>query len=145
MKKQEPTNTAMAYPGGYVPMIPIGHWSGVRVTAGKHVELLPMPVMTASATSYELVMPVPGMRREDFQIDVKGNELTVYLLNQPPVRNGRPRHSELSYEVVIRTIRLPDDADSAFTIAGYSAGMLTLTVPRSAQPVTCNGMPVVVY
>lgn len=81
MKKSELSNTAMAYPGGYVPMIPIDHQSGSRVTSGKHIDLLPMPILISSATSYELVMPVPGMRREDFQIDVQGNELTVYLLN----------------------------------------------------------------
>jgi HSP20 family molecular chaperone IbpA len=145
MKKQEQSTSGITYPGGYVPMVAIDHQSVSASAPRKSLELLPSPILKATPVGYELVIPVPGMRREDFQIDVKDNELTVYLFNQPQRRSNQPHFRDMSYEVAMRTVRLPDDADTAFTIAGYSAGVLTLSVPRSSAPVSSDCMPVVVY
>ena len=107
-------------------------------------ELLPNPEMISRAESYELNFQVPGMRREDFQVDAHGCELVVFLFNQPASRR-RGSGEDMSYEVVSRNIPLPPDADPLFTIADYQAGVLRLKVPRAVNPVSCPGVPVVVY
>jgi len=145
MKEPQYSTPTPVYPGGYVPKFDFLHSSeSAGISVPPVNELLPKPEMISRAESYELNFRVPGMRREDFQVDAQGRELVVFLFNQPASRK-RGNGEEMSYEVVSRTIQLPPDADALFTLADYRAGVLRLTVPRAVNPVSCTGVPVVVY
>jgi HSP20 family protein len=79
--------------------------------------------------SYEMLVFAPGRIREHFQLDVKGNELTVTY--RPP--EGFPRQEwvmrEYSRGGFERTFTLDPSIDAANITAKYADGVLQVSLP----------------
>jgi HSP20 family protein len=79
--------------------------------------------------SYEMLVFAPGRIKENFHIDVKGNELTVSYT--PP--DGFPRPNwilrEYSRGGFVRTFTLNESIDTANIAAKYTDGVLQISLP----------------
>lgn len=80
-------------------------------------------------TSYEMLVFAPGRIKENFSVNVKGNELSVSYT--PP--EGFPKIDwvlrEYSRGGFVRTFTLDDTIDSANIIAKYVDGVLQVSLP----------------
>lgn len=80
-------------------------------------------------TSYEMLVFAPGRIKENFSVNVKGNELTVSY--SPP--EGFPKFNwvlrEYSRGGFIRTFTLDDTIDSSNISAKYVDGVLEVSLP----------------
>ena len=87
--------------------------------------------------SFEMLVFAPGRIKEHFELDVKGNQLTVSY--QPPSDFPRPDWvlREYSRGGFSRTITLSDAIDASKITAKYVDGVLEVSLPllpASSQP-----------
>lgn len=88
-------------------------------------------------TSFDLLVAAPGMTKEDFNIEVKDNYLTVSgerkLTNEKKEKNF---HSiETQYGSFSRSFSLPENVDGAKINAKYENGILELNLPKDEKKV----------
>lgn len=95
-------------------------------------------------TGYEMLVFAPGRMKENFRLDVKGNELTISYT--PP--EGFPKFDwvqrEYSRGGFVRTFTLDDFIDAANITAKYEDGVLKVSLPaiagkeRTSQEIKVN-------
>jgi HSP20 family protein len=80
-------------------------------------------------SSYEMLVFAPGRIKENFHIDVKGNELTVSYT--PPDGFQKPNWilREYSRGGFVRTFTLNESIDTANISAKYADGVLQISLP----------------
>lgn len=95
-------------------------------------------------TSYEMELVAPGLKKEDFTINVNGDLLTVSFErrgeNNSSDKNDRWLHREYKMQSFTRSFHLDDTLDANKITARYADGILHLTLPRKegAQRVAKN-------
>lgn len=80
---------------------------------------------------YIVVLDVPGVRREDLEVELSGTQLVVAgkkILRHPP--EGRVKTAERPSGPFRREFLLPAAADGAAVTARLADGVLTIEVPR---------------
>ncbi|MBL7855715.1 MAG: Hsp20/alpha crystallin family protein [Cyclobacteriaceae bacterium] len=85
--------------------------------------------------SYEIHVAAPGMNKEDFQLEVKDQFLTISgerkFTNEKKERNF---HSlETQYGSFSRSFSLPENVDGAKISARYVNGILEVTIPKDEK------------
>jgi HSP20 family protein len=87
--------------------------------------------------NFEVEMAAPGMNKEDFKVELDGNQLTIYSEKKTEQRdNEENRYSrqEFSYESFQRSFTLPKDVVDVDKIeAHYTNGVLHLTIPKKEE------------
>ena len=85
---------------------------------------------------------LPEMTREDIEVTVENNTLTLKGTKNPPaeVQDEQFRRSERHYGAFIRSFTLPTTVDASKVVAEYKNGVLTVTLPfrEEAKPRTIN-------
>ena len=83
--------------------------------------------------SFEMLVFAPGRIKEHFELDVKGNELTVSY--QPPADFPRPDWvmREYSRGGFSRSVTLNDSIDASKITAKYVDGVLEVSLPLRAE------------
>ena len=98
------------------------------------------PVDIFDTGQHEIVVKaeLPDMRREDIQITVDNNTLTIHGEKKmdPAVREEQFRRIERSYGPFSRSFALPPVVDPSRVTADYKAGVLTIRLPlrEEAKP-----------
>lgn len=79
---------------------------------------------------------LPGMKREDMQVTVEGDLLTIKgrREEEKEVKEEDYYCSERSTGEFSRTMRLPEAATAEAIEAKYEDGVLEVTVPKPASP-----------
>lgn len=89
-------------------------------------------------SSYEMLVFAPGRIKENFHLEVKGNELTVSYT--PP--EGFPKFDWVSREYsrggFVRTFTLNDSIDATKISAKYVDGVLQVSLPIIADKQTSS-------
>jgi HSP20 family protein len=89
--------------------------------------------------SFEVEVAAPGMKKEDFKIQLDGNTLTIYSENQQEQTDSsnndqRYTRREFSYQSFQRMFVLPKDVvDEDKIEAKYVNGILMLTIPKREE------------
>jgi len=86
--------------------------------------------------SFEVEVAAPGMDKQDFEITLEGNMLTISSAkkNQREENEGNYTRREFSYQSFQRSFELPKDVvDEEHIAAKYENGVLCLTVPKSER------------
>jgi HSP20 family protein len=86
--------------------------------------------------AYAVKADVPGVKKEDIQVSVDGNEVTISgeIKKETEEKKGEEvLRSERYYGKVSRTFTLPHDVDEAKAVAKYADGVLKLTLPMKVQ------------
>lgn len=85
--------------------------------------------------AFEVQAEIPGVKKEDIQINLEGNVLTLQAevrQEDSQTAEGRLVRNERYFGSVSRTLRLPADIDEAQAKARYENGVLKLTLPKKA-------------
>jgi HSP20 family protein len=89
-------------------------------------------------TSFEMLVFAPGRIKENFSLNVKGNELSI--IYTPP--EGFPKFDwvlrEYSRGGFVRTFTLDDSVDTSNITAKYIDGVLQVSLPVVAGKETTN-------
>lgn len=84
-------------------------------------------------TAYDIQADVPGVRKEDIDITIDGNQvsITAEARRESEKKNGnREVRTERYYGQVFRSFSLPNDVDDAKAQARYENGVLSLHLPK---------------
>ena len=76
---------------------------------------------------------LPGLKKEDIDISVLGNQLTLKgeRKHEKETKEKDFQYIERSYGAFSRTIQLPTEVDAGKVQATYKDGVLELTLPKS--------------
>lgn len=93
--------------------------------------------------AFEVKADLPGVRKEEIQVQVEGNVVTLSAEVQQEdtqTREGKLLHAERYYGSMTRSFALPADVDSASAKARCEHGVLTLTLPKARSARTTRLM-----
>ncbi len=135
------------YPGAYMPLL---NEEDLQFSlADSHISegVLPPVNVIELADSFRVRVAIPGVKREHFLVYASGNNLFVCVINKDPeLHDGESfQLHEFNYENFNRHIKLPEIADSEFSIAEYKSGILDIYIPKSKQPPKKIFTNIVVY
>lgn len=84
---------------------------------------------------YEISLAVPGMKKNDFNIDVEGNMLTISAEAEEQREKKEERHTrrEFNYTSFSRSFTLPEGIVRDKIDASYENGLLKLMVPKTEE------------
>lgn len=104
-----------------------------RATGG----FVPALELLESETQYEITFELPGVLQEDLNIEVKNDTVTISgEKKRTTLDSERKLHRlERSFGPFQRTLQFPTAVDFDATVATFEAGLLHLTIPKSAQAV----------
>jgi HSP20 family protein len=111
-------------------------WFGSR-TSGSGA--FPLVNVFSDGEDFVLVAELPGVKKEDLDIQVRGDTLRIQGKKTIAYEEGASVHRrERSAGQFDRTLTLPAELDAAKVSAQYRDGVLTLRLPRaeSAKPRT---------
>lgn len=86
--------------------------------------------------SYTVQADIPGVKKEDIQIDVEGDTVSVRaeMKQAKEQRQGeKVVYSERSYGMVSRSFSLPTEVDDKAANAEYKDGVLKLVLPKKSN------------
>ena len=86
--------------------------------------------------SYTVRADVPGVKKEDIQVDIDGNVVSLRAESKQEKEEKKGEktiYSERSYGMVSRSFSLPDEVDARAAKAEYKDGVLNLTLPKKAN------------
>lgn len=90
--------------------------------------------------AYTVTAELPGLDEKDVSVNVKGGSLIIEgEKRQQKEEKGKDRYlSERSYGAFKRSFALPDDVDANKVAAQFAKGVLTVTLPKTAEAQTAR-------
>jgi HSP20 family protein len=85
-----------------------------------------------SNNHFTVTLAAPGLKKNDFKIEVDGNILTVSSETEKEVEEKDENYTrkEFSYSSFSRSLSLPDDVNKDKVEATYQDGILKIELPR---------------
>ncbi len=101
----------------------------------RDVDFAPAVDVHEDSESLILRAELPGVKREDVEVAIDGNVLTLKGERRlEKEENGRKYHRiERSYGKFVRQFQLPSNVDSTQVDASLSDGVLTLRLPKKQE------------
>ncbi|MBS1661001.1 MAG: Hsp20/alpha crystallin family protein [Bacteroidetes bacterium] len=84
---------------------------------------------------YEISVAAPGLKKDDFQIDIQGDLLTISAEKETNKEEKEERFTrqEFNYTSFSRSFTLPDWVNKDKVEAGYENGLLTINLPKTEE------------
>ncbi|HEY1115629.1 MAG TPA: Hsp20/alpha crystallin family protein [Chitinophagaceae bacterium] len=84
---------------------------------------------------YKVSLAAPGIKKEDFKIDVNGNMLTISAEKEEKVEEKEDKYTrrEFNYTTFTRSFAMPDDVQFDKVDARYVEGVLELMLPKKEE------------
>ena len=88
-----------------------------------------------SDDNYRLEMAAPGLKKEDFKINVENDRLIVSSEKKTEAsdKNEKYTRQEFSYSSFLRSFTLPEVVNLEAINANYENGILSLTLPKKEE------------
>lgn len=85
-------------------------------------------------TAYHLELAAPGMKKEDFNVEIKNGMLTISAEMKQETEEKKETYArrEFSYNAFSRSFRLPENALPEKVNATYHDGILSMSLPKKA-------------
>jgi HSP20 family protein len=97
---------------------------------------LPAVNVKDSEKSFEIELAAPGMKKDDFKIELRNNVLHISSEKKEEKeekdKNGNFVRREFNYQSFSRSMTLPDSIDDGKIEAKYNDGILRISVPKTA-------------
>ena len=107
---------------------------------------VPAVNITEHTNEFLVSLAAPGLKKDDFNIDVDGNMLTISSEKEEnkEEKDKKFTRKEYNYTSFSRSFTLPDEIAKDKIIAKYEDGVLKLTLPRKeeAKKLTAKHIPV---
>lgn len=96
---------------------------------------MPAVNIKENETSYMLEFYAPGLKKEDFNIEVDQKTLIISSEKHTENENNNEKYSlkEFSYTSFKRTFNLPESVDFETIEANYEDGVLNVTLPKREE------------
>lgn len=94
-----------------------------------------VPAVNVNQTeaAYTLALATPGLKKDDLKINVENNVLTIAYKPETTEGNDAPVQNAFGVQPFERSFRLPKTVDAEQITAGYTDGVLTLTLPKAEE------------
>lgn len=98
---------------------------------GKGLKMPPANI-SESEKEFRIDLSAPGLKREDFKVEVEHGELVISNEKQEEEKEEKENYwrREFSYTGFCRRFPLPDNAMDEKITAKYDNGMLHITIPK---------------
>lgn len=96
---------------------------------------IPAVNITEEQGLYQVELAVPGMKKDDFKIDLDGNMLTISSEKEESKeeKDKKFTRKEYSYSSFSRSFTLPEEVNQERIEARYEDGVLKLSLPRKEE------------
>ena len=96
---------------------------------------LPAVNITEHKDDYKVALAAPGLKKDDFNIDIDGNMLTISCEKEDEMEgnDGKFTRKEYSYTSFERSFTLPDEVNKDHIEAIYTDGVLQLVLPKKEE------------
>lgn len=90
--------------------------------------------------NYSVSVAAPGLKKEDFNIDLSGNMLTISAEKEEEKeeKEGKYNRKEYSYSSFSRSFTLPEEVNREQIDAKYEDGVLKLVLPKKEEVKKAN-------
>jgi HSP20 family protein len=91
--------------------------------------------ITEHKNEYRVALAAPGLKKDDFKIDVDGNMLSISCEKEENMeeKNKKFTRKEFSYTSFSRSFTLPEEVNREQIVAKYEDGVLHITLPRKEE------------
>jgi HSP20 family protein len=96
---------------------------------------IPAVNITEQKDDYQVSLAAPGLKRDDFNIDLEGNMLTISCEKEEKKEEKDKRYNrkEYSYSSFERSFTLPDEVNKEKIDAKYEDGVLKIVLPKKEE------------
>ena len=96
---------------------------------------MPAVNITEHKDDYLVSLAVPGMKKDDFKIDVDGNMLTISSEKEESKEEKEKKYTrkEYNYFSFRRSFTLPEEINKEKIEAKYEDGVLKISLPRKEE------------
>jgi HSP20 family protein len=90
---------------------------------------------------YKVTMAVPGMKKDDFRVDVTGNIITISASKEEEKEDSNKKYTrkEYNYSSFTRSFTMPEEVNKKAIDASYDNGVLTLNLPKTGESKSREG------
>ena len=86
--------------------------------------------------SFEIDLAVPGMKKEDFTIELNDKVLIISSETSNTIENDKMRLNEFNFSSFQRSFRVPDSVDLDKIKANYKNGILKIKLPKRKESIS---------
>ena len=86
--------------------------------------------------SFEIDLAVPGMKKDDFTIQLNDKVLVISSENKNSVENNSMRLNEFNYSSFQRSFTVPETVELDKIKANYKNGILKVKLPKKKDSIT---------
>jgi len=86
--------------------------------------------------SFEIDLAVPGMKKDDFKIELIDKVLIISSENSNSIENDNMRLNEFNYSSFQRSFRIPESVELDKIKANYKNGILKIILPKKKDSIT---------
>ena len=86
--------------------------------------------------SFEIDFAVPGMKKEDFSIELNDKVLVISSESSNNIENDKMRLNEFNFSSFQRSFRVPDSVDQDKIKANYKNGILKIKLPKRKESIS---------
>lgn len=99
---------------------------------------VPLANITETQNDYQVELCVPGLKREDFHVDLDEGMLTISCEKEEEKKEEKANYKrrEFSYNSFSRSFRLPENIMEDGINAKYENGMLKVSIPKKSVSIT---------
>ena len=96
---------------------------------------VPAVNITEQKDDYLVSLAVPGLKKDDFKIDVEGNMLTISSEKEETKeeKDKKFTRKEYNYSSFSRSFSLPEEINKEEIEASYEDGVLKISLPRKEE------------
>jgi HSP20 family protein len=107
---------------------------------------VPSVNISDNGNAYILELAAPGLQKDQFNIDVNNNVLSIQYRSEEKTeeQNQRFFKQEFNYSAFKRAFTLPKNANLEAITASYKDGVLTIEVPKKEEHKNTNTIKVAI-
>lgn len=96
---------------------------------------IPAVNITENKDEFKVALAVPGMKKDDFNIDIDGNMLTISSEKEETKeeKDKKFTRKEYNFSSFSRSFTLPDEVNKEKIEAKYEDGVLKISLPRKEE------------
>ena len=114
---------------------PWNEWFDSGTSLLNRMLTVPAVNITETKDDFNLSFAIPGMKKDDFDINVDGNMLTVSCEKEETRKEHDQKYTrkEYNYSSFSRSFSLPEEVSKDKIQASYEDGVLTLQLPKKEE------------
>lgn len=103
--------------------------------SSRRISNVPSVNISDSPDAYHIELAAPGLRKEDFKVNVERDMLTISTEKKTESSEGDKSYTrrEFNYAAFTRSFTLPESADVDRIQASYQEGVLKLHLPKKEE------------